>query len=106
MSSLFEVAGRGDDHLAARLGEKLVNLGTTFDGARFRAIRTKRDQVCGEGEQDAFINDALPACRSLHEERSPMSQRGQGTLEREPVERASKRGSGQAKGGQAGMALS
>jgi hypothetical protein len=34
MSSLFEVAGRGDDHVAAGLGEELINLGAAFDGAR------------------------------------------------------------------------
>jgi hypothetical protein len=50
LSSLFEVAGSGDDHLSAGLGEELINLGTAFDGAGFGAIRPKRHQVGGEGE--------------------------------------------------------
>ena len=49
----FQVAGRGDDHVEAGLGEELINLGTAFDGARLGAIRPKRHQVVGEGEYPA-----------------------------------------------------
>lgn len=87
VSSFFEVTGGGDEHLVAGFSKELVDLGAAFDGARFGAVGSVRDLVGSEGEQDAVIYILFLARGGMQEKGSPMSQRGQGTLEREAGQR-------------------